>query len=382
MRTTHISAALLRGAGQLMSIESTSPALTGFSLGRLFQPLIGPVVAIVIAVIVGGVLVALLGENPVEVYWTLINGSLVGWPNLSVALQMTTPLIFTGLAVAVSFRAGLWNIGAEGQMLVGALFAGVVGYAVDLPTWLHIPACLVAAMVGGALWALVPALLRVYLNVNELVVCLMMNPIALLSTGYVATRVLKAPGPTNKLPDIADTAMLPNFSLFSQLNAGIFIALTCCALVYFLNVATVRGFEWKIIGLNPRFAYYGGVNVKRNAIAVMAVSGAIAGLGGAEQVMGVYKAFYDNFSPGYGFDGIAVAMLANSSPLGVILAAFLFGALNAGSAVLQMMTGVSKYLVQVLQFIIVLILAAQFSWAWIRRRRAPSAPGAPVGGTV
>ena len=104
-----------------MSIESTRPVLTGFSLGRLFQPIIGPAVAIVIAVIVGGVLVALLGQNPIEVYWTLINGSLVGWPNLSVALQMTTPLIFTGLAVAVSFRAGLWNIGAEGQMLVGAL---------------------------------------------------------------------------------------------------------------------------------------------------------------------------------------------------------------------------------------------------------------------
>jgi simple sugar transport system permease protein len=217
------------------------------------------------------------------------------------------------------------------------------------------------------------------LNVNELVVCLMMNPIALLSTGYVATRVLKAPGPTNKLPDIAATAMLPNFSLFSQLNAGIFIGLACCALVYVLNAATVRGFEWKIIGLNPRFAYYGGIDVRKNAIAVMLVSGAIAGLGGAEQVMGVYKAFYDNFSPGYGFDGIAVAMLANSSPLGVVLAAFLFGALNAGSAVLQMMTGVSKYLVQVLQFIIVLILAAQFSWAWIRRRRMPSAPAAPTG---
>ena len=201
-------------------MSSTSPVLTGFSLGKLFQPLVGPAVAIVIAVIVGGVLVALLGQNPIEVYWTLINGSLVGWPNLSVALQMTTPLIFTGLAVAVSFRAGLWNIGAEGQMLVGALFAGVVGYAVDLPAWLHLPACLVAAMIGGALWALVPALLRVYLNVNELVVCLMMNPIALLSTGYVATRVLKAPGPTNKLPDIADTAMLPELLAVLAIERG------------------------------------------------------------------------------------------------------------------------------------------------------------------
>jgi simple sugar transport system permease protein len=342
----------------------------GFSPLRLLQPLASPLIAIVIAVIVGGVLVALLGNDPVEVYGTLIEGSLVGWPNLSVALQMTTPLIFTGLAVAVSFRAGLWNIGAEGQMLVGALFAGIAGYALHLPPFLHIPVCLAAAFLGGALWAAVPALLRVYLNVNELVICLMMNPIALLATGYVSTRLLKAPGPTNKLPDIADSAVLTNFSLFSQLNAGIFIALACCVIVLFINIATVRGFEWKILGLNPRFAYYGGIDVKKNALAVMLVSGGIAGLGGAEQALGVYKAFYDNFSPGYGFDGIAVAMLANSNPIGVILSAFLFGALNAGSAVLQMMTGVSKYLVQVLQFIIVLILAAKFSWGWLRGGRA------------
>lgn len=346
-----------------------------FSLRRLIGPLVGPVVAILIAVLVGGILVALLGNDPVDVYWTLIQGSLVGWPNLSVALQMTTPLIFTGLAVAFSFRAGLWNIGAEGQMLVGALFAGIVGYAVDLPTWAHVPASLLAAFVGGALWASVPALLRVFLNVNELVICLMMNPIALLATGYVSTRLLKAPGPTNKLPDVADTAILPSFSLFSQLNAGIFIALAACAVVAFVNGATVRGFEWKMIGLNPRFAYYGGIAVRRNVIAVFLVSGGIAGLGGAEQVLGVYKAFYDNFSPGYGFDGIAVAMLANNNPFGVILAAFLFGALSGGSAVLQMMTGVSKHLVQVLQFTIVLVLAAQFSWNWLRRTPQRSGTG-------
>ena len=233
-------------------------------------------------------------------------------------------------------------------------------------------------MLGGLGWAAIPAFLRVYLGVNEIVVCLMMNPIALLLTGYVATHLLKAPGPTNKLPDILDSATLANFSIFSQLNFGIFIALACCLVAAGVNAATVRGFEWKIMGLNPRFAHYGGINVRGNAILVFLVSGAIAGLAGAEQVEGVYKAFYDNFSPGYGFDGIAVAMLANSNPIGVIFAAFLFGAMNAGSAVLQMMTNVSKYLVQVLQFIIVLILAAQFSLSWWGRRRAGvAAQGAP-----
>lgn len=351
-----------------MSADALAVPKPRVSLRALLRPVASPAIAVAVAVVVGAVLVAALGHDPVEVYWTLIQGSLVGWPNLSTSLQYTTPLIFTGLAIAVSFRAGLWNIGAEGQMLMGALAAGIVGYAVPLPAPFHVGACLVAAMLGGIGWAAIPALLRVYLGVNEIVVCLMMNPIALLLTGYVATHLLKAPGPTNKLPDILDTAVLANFSVFSQLNAGIFIALACCVVVAALNAATVRGFEWKIMGLNPRFAYYGGIKVRGNAVAVFLVSGAIAGLAGAEQVEGVYKAFYDNFSPGYGFDGIAVAMLANSNPIGVIAAAFLFGAMNAGSAVLQMMTNVSKYLVQVLQFIIVLILAAQFSLSWWRRQ--------------
>src|SRR6202007_1993228 len=152
---------------------------------------------------------------------------------------------------------------AEGQMLMGALAAGIIGYGVSCPTFIHVPLCVIAAFLGGALWAGVPALLRVYLGVNELVVFLMMNPIALLLTGYMSARVLKAPGPTNKLPDVLDSAMLSNFSLFSQLNAGIFIALACCGIVALVNGATVRGFESKMIGLNPRFAYYGGVDVHK-----------------------------------------------------------------------------------------------------------------------
>lgn len=366
-----------------MSPEVATWRRPSVSLRRALRPFVSPLIAVAIAIIVGAVLVMAVGQNPVYVYATLIDGGLVGWPNFSVALQLTTPLIFTGLAVAMAFRAGLWNIGAEGQMLMGALAAGIVGYAIPLPMYLHIPACVIVAFLGGAFWASVPAILRVYLGVNELVVCLMMNPIALLLTGYISARVLKAPGPTNKLPDILETAVLPNFSLFSQLNAGIFMALACCLVVLFVNSATVRGFEWKIIGLSPRFAHYGGVSVRKNALAVFLVSGGIAGLAGAEQVLGVYKAYYDNFSPGYGFDGIAVAMLAGNNPIGVIFAAFLFGALNGGSSVLQMMTGVSKYLVQVLQFIVVLVLAAQFSFPWLVACRPADDDGkAPNGGRV
>ncbi len=347
------------------------PLLDG--IAGFFAPAVAPVIALVIATVTGGLLVFALGENPFEVYWILISGSLIGSANLLVTLQMMTPLLFTGLAVAISFRAGLWNIGAEGQMLVGAMFAGIAGYAFQLPWFLHVPVAIGAGFLGGALWAAIPALLRVKLNVNELVICLMLNPIALLLTGYVATRVLKAPGPTNKLPDIEPTAVLPTFSLYSAANWGLFLALAACTVFAVINARTVRGFEWKIMGLSPRFAYYGGIDVPKRAVRVMMLSGGVAGLAGVEQVLGQYGAFYDNFSPGYGFDGIAVAMLANFSPIGVIFAAFLFGALNGGSVVLQMMTGLSKHLVQVLQFITVLVLAAQFSWSWLAARKDRSA---------
>ena len=352
-------------------------------LPRLARVIGPPLFAVAVSFLLGGLLMACLGKNPFRVYAVLIAGSLFGWPNLAVTLQLTTPLIFTGLAVALAFRSGIWNIGVEGQMLMGALAAGIVGFAAPLPDWAMVPACLLASLLGGAAWAAIPALLRAYVGVNELVLCLMLNPIALLLTGYVSARVLKAPGPTNKLPDIVDAAYLSNFTLYSQLNAGIFIALACCVLVAVFNVGTVRGFEWKLIGLNPRFAHYGGIRVRRNVIAVMLTSGAIGGLAGAEQVLGVYRAYYDNFSPGYGFDGIAVAMLANSSPIGVLFSSFLFGALDSGSSVLQMELGISKYLVQVLQFIVVLILAARFTFSWRGwRRPAAAVPASALSATL
>jgi ABC-type uncharacterized transport system permease subunit len=334
-----------------------------------------PLFAMVVAMIIGACLIGALGRNPLRVYEILFAGGTSGWPNIAVTLQMMSPLLFTGLSVAIAFRAGMWNIGAEGQMLMGGLAAGVVGaYLPGLPAIVHLPLSVAAAFLGGLLWASIPGLLRVYLAVNELVICLMLNPIALLITGYVSTKLLKAPGPTNKLPDVAPSAFLPNFTVYSQLNAGLFIGLAACVIFAFFNATTVRGLAWKLIGLNARFAHYGGINVPRNALWVMLISGGVAGLAGAEQVLGVYRAFYDNFSPGYGFDGIAVAMLAQNQPLGVIVASFLFGMLNAGSAVLQMDTGLSRDFVQVLQFIIVLILAARFSWKsglW-RRLRKPS----------
>ena len=357
---------------------SAEPRLLSRWLRANWQGVSRPVLALAAAFLAGGLLVWALGSNPFTTYAQLLRGGLDGWPNIAVTLQATTPLVFTGLAVAFAFRGGLWNIGVEGQMLFGALAAGIVGYAVHLPAPLHVIASLAAAAIAGSLWAAIPGLLRAYLNVNELVLSIMLNSIALYLTSFVASRLLKAPGPTNKLPDILPTAQLGQFTMYSQLNAGFFIAIALVIIVLAFNTLTRRGFEFKMLGLSPRFAHYGGLRVRSSMVQVMLISGAIAGLGGAEQTLGVYRAYFDGFSPGYGFDGIAVAMLSNNHPLGVLASAFLFGALNSGSSVLQMTTNVTKDLVKVLQAIVILMLAAQYFGLFrFRLGRPRSAAAAP-----
>ena len=334
-----------------------------------------PIITIAIALLIGAAIIALMGEDPALAYSMLFKGAFKGLGNIIATLQNTTPLLFTGLAVSFAFRSNVTNIGVEGQMLFGALAAGIVGYYVHLPWFLHIPLAIIAAGLAGALWAYIPAIMKAKLNVNEMVVCLMLNPIALLITGYLSSYPLKAPGPTNKTFDIMKTARLPQFSNSSQFNAGFFIAIALLVLFWYINNHTKKGYEWKLIGQNPAFARYGGVNVERNVVQIFLLSGMVAGFAGAEQVLGVYGAFYNGFSPGYGFDGIAVAMLAKFNPLAVSLSALLLGALNSGSIVMQMMTSVTRDIVKVLQAVIVLLLAADFTLDMFMKKRREDAVG-------
>lgn len=363
----------------------STPVLHRLALQGL-QGIMRPLLAVVIAAIVGGVVIVILGTNPFSAYGILLSGAFQGWPNVATTLQFTTPLIFTGLAVAFSFRAGIWNIGAEGQMLFGAFFAAEAGYVLNLPPGIHLLVAFLAGIAGAVLWALIPGILRAVLGINELVVCLMLNPMALLITSYLSDYPFKAPGPTNKTFDIHASAQLPRLTPDSQLNAGIILALAVALFLFAHQVWTAQGYEFKMIGLNAFFARYGGLNVARTLILVMVISGAIAGMAGAEEALGVYHAYYDGFSPGYGNDGIAIAMLAKNNPLGVVVAALIFGALNSGGQQLQMQTNVTKDLVTFLQAVIIFFLAAEFGLTRLRLRRrqrealplesaAPALPG-------
>ncbi|HTP59113.1 MAG TPA: ABC transporter permease [Spirochaetia bacterium] len=329
-----------------------------------------PSAAVIMALLIGAVIIRIMGEDPVLAYRTLISGAFNGTANLVATLQNTTPLLFTGLAVGFAFRSNVANIGVEGQMLFGALAAGIVGYYVrGLPHLIHLPLAILAAMAAGAAWAYIPAFLKSALRINELVVCLMLNPMALLLTGYISSYPLKAPGPTNKTYDILPTAHLHQFSDMAQLNTGFIIAVVLLVIFWFIENRTKKGYEWKLIGQNPVFSRYGGIDVQASIVQVFLVSGMIAGLAGAEQALGVYRAFYNGFSPGYGFDGIAVAMLAKFNPLATAYSALLLGALNSGGIVMQMMTSVTRDLIKVLEAIIILLLAADFALGQRRRKR-------------
>ena len=360
-----------------MSEAQTGPAsarATRSSVGRFLRAagleVARPSAAVLLALLIGAVVIRIMGEDPILAYRTLISGAFSGTANLVATLQNTTPLLFTGLAVGFAFRSNVANIGVEGQMLFGALAAAIVGYYVTgLPKFIHLPLAILAAMLAGAAWAFIPAILKSALRINELVVCLMLNPMALLLTGYVSSYPLKAPGPTNKTYDILATARLHQFSDMAQLNTGFIIAVVLLVVFWFIENRTKKGYEWKLIGQNPVFARYGGIDVQAGIVQVFLVSGMIAGLAGAEQALGVYRAFYNGFSPGYGFDGIAVAMLARFNPLATAYSALLLGALNSGGIVMQMMTSVTRDLIKVLEAIIILLLAADFAIGQRRRRR-------------
>lgn len=365
---------MARSRAQLSDIGESRVAWAGH-LRHLAMGILKPSAAVGLALLIGAGVIWAMGEDPIFAYQTLFNGAFKGAGNFVATLQYTTPLLFTGLAVSFAFRAGVANIGVEGQMLFGALAAGIVGYTISAPPFLHVALAMIAAAVAGAVWAFIPAILRARLGVNELVVCLMLNPIALLLTGYFSSYPLKAPGPTNKTYDILASAQLQQFTNSAQLNTGFILALVLLAVFWVIENRTGKGYEWKLVGQNPLFARYGGIGVQKSIIGAFLVSGMVAGLAGAEQVLGVYRAFYNGFSPGYGFDGIAVAMLAKNSPIGVAFAALLLGALNSGGIVMQMMTSVTRDLVKMLEAVIILLLAADFAITSFKARRKVAKAG-------
>src|ERR687890_1114163 len=353
---------------------------------RLLRELIFPVIAVIVAFVVGGVIVWLIGDNPFQVYGLLLGRALT-WPDgIGYTLFYATPLIFTGLAVAVAFRCGLLNIGAEGQLYAASFatawvaikfggtviqdFAGKdVSYGwVSLPAVVLVPlAILTAVLVGGA-WGAVPGWLKARFGAHEVITTIMMNFIAVALVSYFTQYYYKKPGdPIMQSVEIGAAAHVPRLSSFVPgiperlpINIAFLLAILACALVYVFLWRTKWGYEIRATGANPSAAEYGGINVRKQIVLAMAVSGGLAGMVGINEVLGYRYRYYHEFSAGYGVTGIAVAPLGRNHPVGVLLAALLFGAFLRGALFVDIFTEhVSKDLVEVLQAIVILFVAAE-----------------------
>ncbi len=334
-----------------------------------------PAAAVAIAFLLGALLVLATGFSPLDIYGALWHGALGSLENVAWSLQNATPLVFTGLAVALAFRAGLFNVGAEGQLILGAFAAAEVGVwakgtALDTPGVI-LPLAVLAGALAGGVWGAIPGWLKARMGVHEVINTIMMNFIAaLLGSWFLTVAWLKEPGSVPQTPLISPNAVLPPASFinpYTRLNAGFLLAVAAVFLVWYLLWRTWPGFELRVVGLNADAATYAGANVGRTTIGVMFASGALAGIGGAEQVLGVHYHFIKDFWVGLGFTGIAVALVGENHPLGVLLGALLFGALQNGAAEIDMMTTFPRELIQVLQAIIIFLVA---SMGYVRKRSA------------
>jgi len=351
---------------------------------NLLRELIFPLIAVVAAFIVGGILILVIGDNPLEAY-RLLFGSAFSWPvGIGYTLFYATPLIFTGLAVLVAFRCGLLNIGAEGQLYIAAFAIAWVGITfANLSPWLLIPMCFMAAVVGGGVWGAIPGILKARFGSHEVINTIMLNFLAVALLSYFTQYHYKAPGdPIMQTIPIGPGAhiarlgkFIPGLPQFIPLNLAFVLALICCALVYIFLWRTKWGYELRATGTNPSAAEYGGISVRKQIVIAMTISGALAGMVGINEVLGYRYRYYDGFSDNYGFTGIAVALLGRNHPVGVIISALLFAILQRGGIPVDAFTQhVTKDIVQVLQGTIILFVAAEAffrgpfaKWGLLRR---------------
>jgi simple sugar transport system permease protein len=347
---------------------------------------LSPVVAVGAAFLVGGLVVTAIGESPLRIYAILFRGAFGSVDAIGHVLFNACPLVFAGLAVAFAFRAGLFNIGGEGQLYLGSFVAAWAGLSLGpLHPVLLVPLLVVVAAAGGALWASIPGVLKARFGAHEVINTIMMNFIAIGLTSYLVINVFKEPGQmTPQTAEIAVSGHLPRLAGALQkigiplpnanpLNASIVIALAAVAAAWFILHRTTFGYEVRAVGRNAKAAEYAGINVRRTIVLAMITSGAFAGLVATNEVMGFRHRFLDNFSGGLGFMGIAVALLGRNTPVGVLLAALLFGVLNTGALEVDVFTDVPRELILVLQAITI-ILVVVGNEIFARRFAARDAP--------
>lgn len=350
---------------------------------KILREIISPLLAVLLAFVVGAIIILLIKDNPVETYSILLANSFGSAKNIGYTLFYATPLIFTGLAVAVAFRCGLFNIGGEGQLYVasfatawvGITFGGTVvdvfGKQQDwswtsLPAFLLVPLCIITAMVAGGIWGAIPGFLRAKFGSSEVINTIMLNFIGIALVSYFTQYHYKVPGdPILQSAPIGEAAHIPQLHEYLSfipndvpLNIAFLIAILMCVLVYIFLWKTKWGYELRAVGQNASAAEYGGISPQKQIITAMTISGALAGMVAINEVLGYRHNYYDGFSAELGFLGIAVALLGRNHPLGVLIAALFFAVLQRGEIFVDAFTRyVSKDISMVLQAVTILFVA-------------------------
>lgn len=349
--------------------------IVGYILGRVSIPFL----AIFTAMIISSLVMWVAGTNPIKAYFALGEGAFGTQKAIIETLIKATPFILAGLGIALAFRGGLFNIGMEGQLFAGSAVAVFIGYSVELPAIIHLPLALLGGMLGGALWAAIPGYLKARTGAHEVITTIMTNFIALRVINWAIGVNGPMRAPLTVVPEtlpVFPSARLPLLIADTRLHAGIILALVAAFIVYWLLWRTVIGFELRTVGANPNAARYAGINVELNIVRTMTISGALGGLAGGIQVLGLEPyTFTTGFNVGYGFDSIAVAVLGNIHPFGVTLSALLFGAMDSGARLMQLRTKVPIDIITIVQGLILTFVAANQIIRSIYRIRAKAEEG-------
>lgn len=345
---------------------------------KILREILSPLIAVLLAFLVGGIIILLIKDNPFETYQILLANSFGSAKDIGYTLFYATPLIFTGLAVAVAFRCGLFNIGAEGQLYVasfatawvGIKFGGTIVNDVNwswtsLPSFFLVPLCILTAIVAGGIWGAIPGILRAKFGSSEVINTIMLNFIGIALVGYFTQYHYKNPGPILETAPIGEAAHIPQLHEYLSfipkdvpLNFAFLIAVLMCFVVYVFLWKTKWGYELRAVGQNASAAEYGGISPQKQIIVAMTFSGALAGMVAINEVLGYRHNYYDGFSAELGFLGIAVALLGRNHPLGVFIAAIFFAILMRGEIFVDAFTRyVSKDIGLILQAITILFVA-------------------------
>lgn len=321
-----------------------------------------PVVSILLAFIIGGIIMAFIGQNPIEAYGYLLKGAFGSVGSIGETFVKAIPLIFTGLAATFAYRCGIFNLGGEGQFIMGAVasIALVTAFTDSMNPLLLLIISIIAGTIAGGLWGVIPGMLKAYFSLNEMIITILLNYIAVLFMDYLYSGPLKEANIRQTMA-VAEGSQLPKIFPGTRIHLGLIFAIIVVAVLYYFLFHTSNGFKLRAVGLNAEASRVNGYDVKKILILTFIISGAIAGFGGSVELHGAQYRLMAGFGDGFGFDGVAIALIGQLNPIGTLLVAYFFAVLRTGANAMQIATGISTTVVDIIQaLVIIFVIGSSF----------------------